>query len=244
MSVFLYQFPVSHYCEKVRWVLDYKKIEYKKINLVPGPHISRVRKIAANSFVPVLEHHGDIVQGSSQILDYLEEHYPDKPLVPADEDLARRVQDWEARLDEVAGPAVRTFVYHYLLPQPRVIIPLLGAKQPWFMRLFLRVGYRRISSVMRRWMKINEASAHQAMDDMDRILGELRQIYAHNRFLVGDAFTRADLTACSLFAPLFQPSGYGLKWPSMKHAPEEMAQWLESHEGALRSLALRYEQNR
>ena len=35
MSIVLYQFPISHYCEKVRWALAYKSISYQKINLLP-----------------------------------------------------------------------------------------------------------------------------------------------------------------------------------------------------------------
>ena len=62
--------------------------------------------------------------------------------------------------------------------------------------------------------------------------------------LIHDEFTRADLTACALFAPLFRPNGYGLKWPTDVEEPAEMKHWKASHERALQSLAIRYEQNR
>ena len=244
MTTYLYQFPVSHYCEKVRWALDYKRVPYKKINLIPGTHVSRMLRIAERSEVPVLEHHGEVIQGSAAILDFLDKTFPERPLTPADESLAADAREWEARLDSLAGPSVRTFMYHYLLDQPQIIIPMLTAKQPFFVPWMFRAGYRKLSNTMRGWMNINEASAHKAMDDMDRILSDLRKIYANTRFLVGDSFTRADLAACALFAPLYRPSGYGMKWPALKRIPEEMREWLESHEGALRSLALRYEQNR
>ncbi|MGR9114583.1 MAG: glutathione S-transferase N-terminal domain-containing protein [Gammaproteobacteria bacterium] len=32
----LYRFPVSHYCEKVRWALDYKQLDFQTKNLLPG----------------------------------------------------------------------------------------------------------------------------------------------------------------------------------------------------------------
>jgi len=214
------------------------------VHLVPGLHIARITRIANASSVPVLEHNGDIIQGSSQILDYLDARYPHKPLMPADRDLANRVRGWENRLDSIAGPAVRTFLYHFLLPQRSVIVPMLTAKQTPPVRWLFHLIYSNVSRRMRSMMKINQASAHQAMDDLDRILSELRQIYANQRFLVGDTFTRADLTACALLAPLYQPSGYGMKWPELDYLPDEMADWLKSHESALRSLALRYEQNR
>ena len=240
----LYQFPVSHYCEKVRWVLDFKGIQYQKINLVPGPHVRKILQLAAKSQVPVLENGADVIQGSAEIIDYLEEKFPERRLTPQDPALAEQARGWEARLDAIAGPAVRTFNYHFLLPYPSVIVPLLTAKYNVLVRIMFYAGYRKLANTMRGWMNINEVSAHKAMNDMDEILNELRQIYANTRYLVGNEFSRADLTACALFAPLFRPNGYGLKWPSDHNEPQEMTQWKHSHERALRSLAIRYEQNR
>ena len=37
----LYQFPLSHFCEKARWMLDYKELEYVAQNLMPGAHRAR-----------------------------------------------------------------------------------------------------------------------------------------------------------------------------------------------------------
>ena len=197
----LYQFPVSHYCEKVRWALDFKGLKYRKINLVPGPHVRKVLQMASRSQVPVLEDGKVIVQGSAEIIDYLESKYPERSLTPKDPSLAEQARAWEERLDRIAGPAVRTFNYHFLLPFPRAIVPLLTAKQSLVVSMMFYVGYRKLSNTLRGWMNINETSAHKAMNDMDELLNELRQIYANTRYLVGDEFTRADLTACALFAP-------------------------------------------
>ncbi len=197
----LYQFPVSHYCEKVRWALDFKGLKYRKINLVPGPHVRKVLQMASRSQVPVLEDGKVIVQGSAEIIDYLESKYPERSLTPKDPALAEQARAWEERLDRIAGPAVRTFNYHFLLPFPRAIVPLLTAKQSLIVSMMFYVGYRKLSNTLRGWMNINETSAHKAMNDMDELLNELRKIYANTRYLVGDEFTRADLTACALFAP-------------------------------------------
>lgn len=244
MTIKLYQFPVSHYCEKVRWALDYKRLPFRKINLIPGPHVRKVLSLATTSELPVIDDDGTIVQGSAAIIDYLDKKYPARPLTPTDPVLAEQAIVWEKRLDEEVGCAVRVFLYHHLLPHPSVIIPLLTAKQNIMVKTMFYAGYKKLSSTMRRLMDINEDSAHKAMADMDDVLSDLRQVYVNTRYLVGDEFSRADLAACALFAPLFQPSGYGLKWPDMSSAPVEMTEWLELHEAALSSLAIRYEQNR
>jgi Glutathione S-transferase, N-terminal domain len=58
----LYQFPFSHYCEKVRWALDYKCITYLTINLLPGLHFRRLAKFVPKSSVPVLRDGKTVVQ--------------------------------------------------------------------------------------------------------------------------------------------------------------------------------------
>ena len=61
----LYQFPFSHYCEKVRWALDYKDIAYRTVNLLPGFHFRHVTKLAPKTCVPALRDDGTVVQDSS-----------------------------------------------------------------------------------------------------------------------------------------------------------------------------------
>ncbi|HKX12345.1 MAG TPA: glutathione S-transferase N-terminal domain-containing protein, partial [bacterium] len=41
----LYQFPISHYCEKARWALAFKEIPYRIVNLAPGLHFRRTRNM-------------------------------------------------------------------------------------------------------------------------------------------------------------------------------------------------------
>ena len=67
----LWHIPVSHYNEKARWALDYEGIAYEERALLPGPHQLVTRRIARRTHVPVLEHDGQVVQGSSAIIDYV-----------------------------------------------------------------------------------------------------------------------------------------------------------------------------
>lgn len=69
MTVTLYQFPISHYCEKAAWALDYKKIPYRIVNLVPGPHGLIIRSMAPTTSVPVMRHDGTTVQDSTKIIE-------------------------------------------------------------------------------------------------------------------------------------------------------------------------------
>ena len=80
----LYTFTISHFAEKARWSLHYKGIHYQEKRLVPGSHVPIIKRIAPSTFVPVLQDAGRIIQGSSAIIDYVDEHSPEPPLTPAD----------------------------------------------------------------------------------------------------------------------------------------------------------------
>ena len=83
MALKLYQFAISHYCEKIRWALEYKGLNYETVNLLPGQHVKTIRKLTGQaSSVPVLEHDGQVVQGSAAILDYLDQAFPEHSLTP------------------------------------------------------------------------------------------------------------------------------------------------------------------
>ena len=50
----LYQFELSQFSEKVRFILDYKGLEYRKIEVTPGVGQIDVFKMSGQPKVPVL----------------------------------------------------------------------------------------------------------------------------------------------------------------------------------------------
>ena len=54
MTTRLYTFTISHFAEKARWALDYRRIHYQEKRLVPGSHILIVKHMAPGTSVPVL----------------------------------------------------------------------------------------------------------------------------------------------------------------------------------------------
>ena len=51
----LWQLELSHYNEKVRWALDYKRIPHIRRSLLPGLHIIEARRLTGDmSTTPVL----------------------------------------------------------------------------------------------------------------------------------------------------------------------------------------------
>lgn len=241
MALRLYQFAISHYCEKVRWALDYKDINYQAINLLPGQHMNTVKKLGADaSSVPVLVHDGHCVQGSASILDYLDETFPERPLTPSDAVAREQALDWERRMDGELGPAVRCFAYHYFLQRPKVVVPMLTAGTPFYNRYIIRLAFSRVDEIMRNWMKINEKTADRSRQTMEDFLTELAHAYEASPYLVGNTFSRADLTAAAFLAPMFQPPQYPVPWPRPERIPQPVQNWLAQWQPQLKTLETLY----
>ena len=221
MAITLYQFPMSHYCEKARWALDFKGLDYQTKNLMPGMHIKIIRQLARKTSVPVLDHDGVIVQGSSQIITYLDDTFPERRLTPVNAQEAQQALEWERYLDEEVGVHLRRYVQHTLLEYPAVMIPMLTQDGPWWSKPLFKVIYPKVRKLMRQHMKIDAAGAAASKQRVESALDRLNEAVAGKSFLVGGAFSRADLTAAALLAPLLRPAKFGLDWPPSYPEPLE-----------------------
>ncbi len=242
MSIILYQFPISHYCEKVRWALNYKSIDHKMVNLLPGLHLKKTQQLAKRTSVPVIDDDKRIVQGSADIISYLDDKYPNHQLTPLDELTKNEALQWENQLDQQLGDHVRRVCYHVLLDHPSVVIPFLTHQGPWYGPMLIKLGFKKLQQKMRHYMKINQQSAETSQQLMAKTIEALNQHYQHQPYLVGQQFSRADLTAAALLAPLCQPEGYGLEWP--KKQPEALQRIVDQYKDQLQWVNRLYQQHR
>lgn len=209
----LYQFPISHYCEKVRWALEYKNLEYKKVNLLPGLHAKKAKKLSSKYALPILQHDYNIVSESSDIISYLDKTFPDKPLTPIDPELLRQSNQWESFADNELGADVRSLCYFTLLDHPDLISPFFTNDGPWYGKLYIKVSYPKLAQTMRKLMKLDKTAIVAVKQ---RLAQNIDKVHAHindREFFVGDHFSRADIAVASLLAPLSKTKNYGIDWP-------------------------------
>jgi glutathione S-transferase len=104
----LYRIPWSTNVERIALALAHKGVEAEPVDVDPADR-SAVVALSGQDLVPVIDDGGRIIADSPAILEYLEERYPDPPLLPADR--ARRAEvetfiDWFNRVWKIAPNAI------------------------------------------------------------------------------------------------------------------------------------------
>ena len=201
----LYDFTFSHYSEKARWALDFKDVPYTSRHLLPGFHLRTTRKLAPRSSVPILKTDAAVIQGSTQIIDFLERTFPDRRLTPPDPVDASSASQWEQYLDEELGVTLRLWFYYHTLPDRDRALRFLCADAPWHKRSLFALSFATIRRKMTELMNISADSAREAERTFLRAFDRLDNALERAPFLVGNRFSRADLTACALLWPLCRP---------------------------------------
>src|SRR5215211_284899 len=104
----LWQIKVSHYNEKARWALDFKRVPHKRRAPMPlfGSAPAAVAMTRRPTF-PVLRLDGRAIGDSTAIIAALEERFPEPPLYPADPADRERALALEDFFDEELGPHIR-----------------------------------------------------------------------------------------------------------------------------------------
>lgn len=207
----LYQFPISHYCEKTRWNLDAKGLPYVVRNLPPGVHVLVVKRLLGKGklTVPVLVDRGQAVGDSAAIAAHLEQAYPERPLLPKGEADRARALELEAYFGKNAGRAVRQWLYGQLVQREGSAVAVMFEEYSAPVRLFGRVMAKRIEGVLRKQYHLDPegiaAARATIIEAFERI--ELETQSDPTRYLVSGAISIADITAASLLAPLVTPPG-------------------------------------
>ena len=213
----LLHLKVSHYNEKVRWALDYKRIAHARRAAVPGRHSRTAVKLTGSRTFPVLVLDGQPIGDSSRIIEAIERAHPEPPLYPADPDERRRALELEDFFDEQLGPHTRLLCVHHMLPDRDL---LLGAFFPDAGRATRLAGRAAYGAVRRQFVSnlgVDDAAVATAFDKL-RAAGErARAELQPSGYLVGDRFTVADLTLAALLSPLVAPPEFPYPQPQRGH---------------------------
>ena len=197
--------------------------------LLPGPHQLVTRRIAPRTHVPVLEHDGRYVQGSSAIIDYVADHLGGTRLTAIDPTERAKAIELEKALDQALGRGVQQVLYSALLKDRRTVIDLWSSGGPFWARGFYAVAFPAIASAVKRMYKTTDIEGvAKAKQRFVTTFDELDAVLARQPYLGGDTPNRADITLAALLAPVCRVPEHRVKWPAM---PAELADFEASLSG-------------
>ena len=206
----LYQFPLSHFCEKARWLLDHKELEYIAHNLMPGVHRAFAQLKTGQNKLPILRDQEQWIADSTQIALYLDEHYPEHALLRSDPELRQQALEID-RLSVELGRHVRRWgLSHVLAESDESLDILIGEKG--YLRQFEKYSKPIIKALVSKGYQLDSAKVEQSKSAMQDLIAELnaRLIQQGGRYFAGDRLGLADIAVCSMLAPI--PEIAGTPW--------------------------------
>ena len=205
-DVVLHQWEVSPFCAKVRRILEHKSISYRVKNY-HGIYAPLAAWLTPAGKLPVLDIDGERIQDSRAIARYLEEHYPQNPLIPQRDDECAAMEIWQDWADE----SLYWYNFYFRLEYDdswrkvaRCFAEGRPAYEEWIVRLFGRSKYRR----QLRGQGLGRQSK-TAVDARFQLLMNALDVHLRGRdFIVGQHKTLADIAVGSQLHEMLRTSNH------------------------------------
>lgn len=195
----LYQFEISPFCDKVRRILNVKRVPYRIEEVPPSKTLSVVRKKNPAGKLPFVVDDGRTVADSTDIAWYLDERYPEPKLIPDDpreRALCHVLEDWadeslyfyEMRLRFTLPHNARRFIPELVKYEGALVQKIAPLAMPLVLKRTVAnqgVGKKPLDVVLR---------------DVERQADAIAGLLGEGEWLVGNRLTIADV---SVFAQLF-----------------------------------------
>jgi glutathione S-transferase len=209
----LYQFELSHYCEKIRFILDYKQLPYRKVEVTPGLGQIDVFRMSGQRQVPVLKDGNDIIADSTAIAQYLDEKYPDRPIYPSDPMQRAQCLILEEWADESIAINGRKVMLSAFGQNPLFRSSLLPSSVPGILKSIVESVPREAFDVLSLGAGLTPDVVKSARKAMEHNLEALTLILKERPYLIGDRPTLADFAVAGLSLYLKIPTGNYLDVP-------------------------------
>lgn len=209
----LYQFELSQYSEKVRLILDYKGLAYRKIEVTPGVGQVDLFRLTGQRKVPVLKDGSLYISDSTEIAKYLDRRYPERPLIPTDpkqRGVCLLIEEWA---DESIGVKSRKVLFGALSQDQNFRRAILPNATPDIVKSLVEVVPNDLLKVLGLGVGYGPDVVNAATADLKQDLEALCLLLADTPYLVGNEPTLADLAVAGLSILLKFPDGAYLDLP-------------------------------
>jgi glutathione S-transferase len=206
--------PISHYCEKARWALERAEIPYREEPHLQAIHWVHVWRAGRGRTAPVLVTDEAVLTESAEIV-----RWADPSLYPEPE-----VAALEAHFDDELGPHGRRWMYHRIFTRPELVIAYGAPGVPRWERAALPRFLPLVKRLINRYLEVDETTAAESRERVRAVFDEVgERLSDGRRYLVGNAFSAADLAFAALAASVLVPERYGVELPSLEELPEPFA---------------------
>lgn len=188
----LYHADMSNCAMRVRIALEEKQLPWTShaLDLLKGEtHTPEYFGINPNGVVPTLVHDGVVIIESDDIIAYIDEKFPEPPLMPTDPEGQAAVRGWLKLATGIHVKAVKTFIYHNKM---RSKLAMSDAEMARYKQLqtnseLLEFHQKSASG----GFSAQEVAAAQAI--LDDCFAKVEASLAHHTWIVGDSFSLADI---------------------------------------------------
>jgi len=217
--------PISHYCEKARWALDWAGIAYHERPHLQVIHWVPVKRAGGKKTAPVLVWGDRVFAESAEIIEEASARArPERALFPDDPAAAAEARELQRDFDERLGPEGRRWMYFNLRGRRDIAIAYACTGVPAWQRRGLPLAYPFVSRIIDRYLDITPASAEQSEATVHAVFDGVAGRLSDGRpYLCGERFSAADLTFASLAASVLMPPEYGVPLPQPEELPAPMA---------------------
>lgn len=211
----LYHFVLSNCSQRVRIALEEKGLAWEShhLNLAVNEHLTEeYQLINPNGVVPTLVHDGQVVIESNDIISYLDERFPDRPLRPRDPGDRARMEERIEAASAIQG-AIKALSHDLLFRPFRRVGPEEIALYTERSRSRDLVAFLRdYAEEGPAWKeRVKAAHAH-----MESALGTLEAALAQDPWLSGPAYGLADVS-WAVNAHRLTQAHYPLdRWPRLQ----------------------------
>lgn len=191
--VVLHQLEMSPFCDKIRRALNWKRVPYetREVPLLEAVTVYP-RKVNRIGKVPALEVDGEVVADSTDIAYWLEERWPERPLLPRDpveRALCHFLEDWA---DESLYFYEMRLRFTFAPNRARNLARLLAHDAPAMRPLLSPVAARTVRKQCEA-QGVGRKPEEMVLRDVARHLDALAAWLAGKTWLVGAALSLADL---------------------------------------------------
>ena len=196
----VHQYHLSPYNEKVRRMLNFKGIPYQEKYWLLADR-NKVKAFNPTGKLPALEHGDQMICDSTDVAYYIEEQFPEKPLIPADpaqRAMIHVLEDW-------ADESLYFYEMHLRFTTPgnrERNMPRMVENESRFLRWLLPKvvpgGIAKITASQ----GIGRKSIEQLMIDVGRHISAIDGLLGEQDWLVGDQLSLADLAVYAMFQAL------------------------------------------